>query len=332
MGTVASRGPPSKDAFAGHYSEQKGLLPLLRQQLRSVDLPPDFATYLRSAAARESARHEAYQAACRDVLRAVTPTALEVLVVSGEPLARLVYPGPATRHTHGLRLVVRGASEEEAARERLLGSGVSHIEGALYRHGSGLDVHVGSRLWPGSMLDEPTEQIWANSRKLDLWGFEVRAPAPAFQALDAVGRILSQPARENLRWLCDLGLLQRTGFDEAVFLAAADAIHLGPASAWLLAQLMGMRTGDDDAPTSVAPTFDLVGAELAIQSIAASSHKWALLRAIPTPAAKLHLVRSVAFPTRAFMAVREGGAGFGPYAKRLVRNLRRSGRSALRRL
>ncbi|MGD9509364.1 MAG: nucleotidyltransferase family protein [Geminicoccaceae bacterium] len=298
---------------------QRGLLPLLHvAALRNgIVLGSEDATYLRAAHLREELRGHAYRRIQSALLEILAEAGLRVVILKGCALADTVYPDPATRHSHGIELLVHEAdlarlptSLTAAGFDAEWGYGTRHHDTAClsWRHERGLPLDLRLTLFEPELYRLPAAELWDGSKPLPHGHAHARMLSPEHNLLHAAAGAVLAPSRVTLRWACDAWyLLARHGpeLDWPAFLAAGHEAHLTLPLSLGLAYLA--RELDAPIPPAVVSTFEadaLVASPLAHEVAllagltGAHSRMRAGILSAPTVRAKLDVLGPLLLPSR----------------------------------
>lgn len=329
---------------------QKALLPLLHlaSQRNRIALPRHDATYLHTAYFREELRGHAYRRILNDVLSALADAHVPAIVLKGCALADSVYPDAASRHAHGIELMIRdedrarlGAPLEKAGFQSARNDQDRrrHMVPFTWRHSQGLPLDVRMRLLDQPYYTVPTADLWARSRSLKALHAHARILCPEHNLLHVLASAATSGSRTNLRWACDAWyLVERHGddLDWPLLLETAQRARLVlPLSVTTRFLGRGLRAG---VPRSMlgalnagAAAADDVAHEVALLGAVTGAH--ARMRKIiartPGMRARVAVVRPLIAPSPKAVRALYGTASWSPayYALRpvgyVVRRLRR---------
>jgi hypothetical protein len=319
---------------------------LLYASLRDVDPPldPELDTVLKTAFLRERLRYDAFRQVLLEVLVALREHALDVVLLRGAAAAETVYPHPALRHTHGIELLVREAQQSQVA-DRLEALGLAAVAatgelsddvagGQLFRHASGVPVHVATTLFSAPRYRASLEELWPETRRLDGERLPARVLGPGDALIDLCGHAPHSPPHERSLWVCDAWLTLRRYPDIAWpgCIAAIRRRGLAPILSVCL-DYLSERLG---APASsealgelrrAADEADALDRDVALFWLRARGGlgSRALLERVGGWRDRARILRWLLFPSARYMAYVEGGAPSPlplAYARRLASWLR----------
>ena len=308
------------DAFKGERLGQKSLLPLLHVSVErnSLDVAAAVASWLRAAYFREELRGNAYRRILDETLAVIAhgSDGSPPVVLKGCALSETVYDDPATRHSHGIELLLRdaavarvvgllpGAGFAPARRHQLRRRGRFNL---YWRHAVGLPLELRSRLFDVARYNRGgIEAAWRRAQPLP--GFAALQLGPEDALLHVCGNAVTSGSRISLRWACDAWLLLRRhgGFDWNLFVELVDEARLGlPVSTVMryLAESLQAPVPARvlDALDALAAGTDLVGHEIAAMGALVGSHSRVrrLILARPGWSARLALLRCFLAPSTA---------------------------------
>ena len=206
-------GVPSRQG-AGLPDNVKALLPLLHCALRNRggEVDGGFASYARAAYVREELRGQAYRRILAELLDTAGTAGVRPIVLGGQVLADTVYPNPESRHSHGIRLLIR--SEELDGHVRLLGvleyqAVRTRTPGVLakWTHPSGLPIELRTHLLAPPHSGLTANEVYARSVAVPHIHPNASMLCPEDELLRTLGQAAISPSRHSLRWACDAWLL-----------------------------------------------------------------------------------------------------------------------------
>ncbi len=190
----------------------KTLAPLLHSSFskKEIEPPAEIATFLRIAYLQEKLRAETLRACSRDVLNALVDAEILFLVLKGVVLAELYYENKGLRHTHDLDLyvnpeavtkvftILRNHQIDPLSSQRNLLDGR-----AIFRHRSGLNIALHTKLFSIPHYDPPISDIWKRARTVPIAEVNVRVLEHTDMLMHVLGHAACSYSRNNLRWVCD---------------------------------------------------------------------------------------------------------------------------------
>jgi hypothetical protein len=241
---VESVGDP-KVYFEREYLGRKGLLGFAGQRISAneIEVGKDFATYVRVAQVREGLRSQIFVDALSAVQTAMDRSGLDPILINGAAYAFTVYPEPLLRHNHGIDLLLPEQQMDDAKRAtaeagfRAVRSGiVPHGVLETYRHGTGLELTLRSRLFLAPHVKAEPGNFRARCREISVEQVRIRVLGPADRLCHTLGESASAPTCRNLRWVCDAYLLltREDSFDFDGFTATAEELGTALPSALLM--------------------------------------------------------------------------------------------------
>jgi hypothetical protein len=210
-------GDPRK-FFEKDYFGRKGLLAFVSHRLSAndIDAGQDFATYARVAQVREELRSRIFIDTLCTVQSAMDAARLEPILVNGAAYAFTVYADPLVRHNHGIDLMVSPDQLEQAGRAVVAAGFCRERTATLprgvvetYRHGTGLELTLRSRLYLTPHVEDDLAGLRSRSEEIRVETFRVRVLAPADRLCHTLGEGATALTSRNLRWACDAYLLLR---------------------------------------------------------------------------------------------------------------------------
>ncbi len=318
---AAHRDP--RDAFEGPVEGLKGLLPLFFTAVRRGGLTSDrrFLTYLRTAYLRETVRYRSYTRVCREVLSALTGAGIDGVVLEGSAIADAVYPDPATRHSHGLRVWVTDGAALDAGRRVLERAGLvvdpherSPGDPVTLHHRSCMPVFLQAEVFPGLQYDVPVLEIRTRAVPASIAGVAVRTLCQADALVHTCGCAPVRPDRETLRWLCDawfLTMKATPGDFGTVVSRATDgglAVTLLVTLSYLRGALSAPVPDDTLAALGEAADRDPAGCERLLRDMQQAERLSLVALALRPPRwpSRLVMTAYLAFPSAPFMRARLG--------------------------
>lgn len=206
------------DGLVTLLGANRRLVPLLHHA--DPGMSPDLRRRVAAVVLRERLRSSAFGRGAREVVKLLSASGRDVLVLRGPALAELAYPAPFLRHCHDLDLLVRGPDGDDidtlSERASLHRSAFSH---------------------PRVTADD--DVFWARSRTFDFGDQRPRVMAPADLLVHVCGHAFFSERRDSLSWVTDawFTLAAWPDLDWEVVTAMAEERHLGMALAFLLTYL-----------------------------------------------------------------------------------------------
>jgi hypothetical protein len=225
----------------------KALLPLLHYGLRQAG--GDTATspvrhVLTAAYARETPRWQAYARISARVFAALTTASVPFLVVDGGALAVLAYPEPATRHSHGIDVLIETGDVERAA-ATLRAAGViaaSQVERSA-AHPTRLvgpdqvPIALHTRLYRLPYYTTPMSELWKRAVQCEIADARVGTLSAADHLVFVCGQASCCGTRDALQWIADAWFLTQHRPDWSIVVRAAEASRLSLPLAVMLSVL-----------------------------------------------------------------------------------------------
>ena len=290
-----------KSAFKGERLGQKSLLPLLHAAVERNALPLDagVASWLRATYFREQMRGNAYRRVLDTTLSGLGVVGTLPLVLKGCALSDTVYPDRATRHSHGIELLVRDDDFGTVA-ARLPGLGFSAVRRhhatqrssttLSWQHASGLPLEMRARPFDIPHYAASHEAVWQRARPLP--GHAALQAASEDALLHVCGNASMSGSRVSLRWACDAYFLLQAHveFDWPLLLRSVEDARLGlplsgilrylrealhaPIPASVITRLDALADATDDTGHEVATMGALVASHARMRRIIANDPDW----------------------------------------------------------